>query len=505
MELNENTAVFTESAESCEEMLKEVKNTVNALLPDLDEAEDAEPEELFEETKGALEKITDRFGTDEYAFNLALEYFVEKTFRSIVGALETILEFAILSHKNKISVEKPDFAAYYALSLIYKKTEDLKGLRRLTEEIYEEVFFDYPLYNEVFSRYYKRCRSLYAYRKALDHDGNAILRLKRDKKICNPGVYCSFASTVCMALEYDADILQDNELSCALRYIKKAIAWNPRYPKYYYIKAKLEFFSGLSLEGAKFDALCKRVLKGLQEAESYLVEKKVYRRSERKEYQEFHRKVWEIQDKRKHPRFTATDAELEEAKKAVLEAPVQDQCHQLPPVSDRREGDRYFFVCYSTLDFKSVYCDLLALYRRKVPFLYDKMIAAGNDWKDYVKNCIVDEHCVGAVFYLSKNMLDSPSFCEEIELVTGLKKPYFCVNLEGKMPPSEILIDIVLKNCKLNKRPYSISGKQMRTLLDAFKDDDVYTSKFGACDDTRHIDKYIFDITTRFEELTVGE
>ncbi|MBR3837650.1 MAG: toll/interleukin-1 receptor domain-containing protein [Clostridia bacterium] len=504
MDSKEKTTVSAKNAETYEKTLKEVKEVVNALLPALDEAESAGNEALTEETVRALQKITERFGTGEYAFNLALEYFVEKTFRSIAEILETILERALLSCKKKIVPKKSDFAAYYALSLIYKKTDDLEGLRGLAEEIFEDAFFDYPLYNEVFSRYYKRSRSPYDYRKALNHDGNAIFRLM-EEKICNPGVYCSFASTVCMVLEYDADMLSDDELPRAMKYIKEAIARNPRYPKYYYIKAKLDFLSGLSLKGKEFDALCKRVLSDLQRAESYLVEKKVYRGAERKEYQEFCRKVWDIQDKRKHPRFTVPAERLDEIKKAVLEAPVQNQCHLLPPVPEHREEDRYFFVCYSTLDFHSVYCDLLELYRHKVPFLYDQNIASGNRWQEYVKERITDKRCVGAVFYLSKNMLNSPSFCEEIELVTGMGKPYFCVNLEGKMPPSEILIDIILKNCKPGKRPHPISGKQMRIILDAFEDNVVYTSKFGACDDTRHLDKYIFDITTRFEELTVGE
>lgn len=61
---------------------------------------------------------------------------------------------------------------------------------------------------------------------------------------------------------------------------------------------------------------------------------------------------------------------------------------------------------------------------------------AGSSWEKKVHNCIVDENCVGIIFYVSTSALLSKSVCKEMEIVCGYselsknKKKYFAVGLE---------------------------------------------------------------------------
>lgn len=104
------------------------------------------------------------------------------------------------------------------------------------------------------------------------------------------------------------------------------------------------------------------------------------------------------------------------------------------PAYKVNEGKNYIFVSYSHLDYKEVYKDLAAFSynsQRRVRFWYDEGLPIGQDWEKAAGELIKNPHCVGVLFYLSKNLLLSPSVFKEIEYVKNSGKPYFTIALDG--------------------------------------------------------------------------
>ena len=95
--------------------------------------------------------------------------------------------------------------------------------------------------------------------------------------------------------------------------------------------------------------------------------------------------------------------------------------------------NNYVFVSYSHRDFAKVYRDLSAfLYNsyKKVRFWYDEGLPAGKNWAEEAKRYINHPNCVGAIFYLSENLLSSPSVLQEIEMIESSGKPYVSIALD---------------------------------------------------------------------------
>jgi len=118
-----------------------------------------------------------------------------------------------------------------------------------------------------------------------------------------------------------------------------------------------------------------------------------------------------------------------------------------------------------------------------------------------------DEDCLGVVFYLSKNILSTNSVCEEIEITRRHKRPHFCVNLEGSMYPSRMLIEILVEGYQKDPQNFTMDGKNMMLFLDFFTDDAVFAHKFRDNKDvgTAHFESLVDAITTKFPELIFGE
>ena len=107
------------------------------------------------------------------------------------------------------------------------------------------------------------------------------------------------------------------------------------------------------------------------------------------------------------------------------------------------DSDNYVFISYSHRDFRSVYSDLAFFSynnKKRVRFWYDEGLPAGDDWFAVASERLRAPECVGVIFYLSENLLRSPSVLEEIELVKSLGKPYFTITLDsGKFCATDYL------------------------------------------------------------------
>lgn len=434
----------------------------------------------------ALRKMVAIYETHDYFFNLAIDIFVERTAELIEDSLIRILGCEIPAQYNRyfrLEDFESLFCGYYALSLIYKKTNNLTKLRELSADKYK-VFIREPLYHEVQSRILKRSDEPEDLRKALKEDSTAISYLK-NYGVDNCAVGNSYASTVCMMLARKQKV--DSEaVKNALDYIEAAISFNPEYPKYYFVKAQLLFYSNLrkKMELSQFTKICKEVKFLASTAETVLY--KLYL-GEAAHYDEEVKKYGYLCD--------AVDKELAKREKAaapqkykrikeeeatahknkVLDSCGYESC-EAPDKPVLSAEDEYIYVCFSPLDYKTVYCDLIELYRKKIPFLFDEKISAGAESNMKFVARINNSKCKGVVFYISNHSLVSPDFCDQIKMTYGRQK-YLAVNLEGDCLPTKIAMDTVLSKCSKEKNEYPIKGTHLRSFILAFDDNHEYIAK----------------------------
>ena len=458
----------------------------------------------------ALERITGEYGTETYEFNLAADIFVETAHKDLTEPLERILD--AFDPDGEGSNRNIIFAAFYSLSLIYKKENNLDALKQLISNSKYHPLSSYPLYFEVLSRYYKRNGN---FEEALRNDRRAINILKR-MKLTNAALGSSFASTVCSMIKRRDSGLSPEHISLAREYIDAAIAYNGQYPKYHFLKAQLIFLSAIyekrdlpQLEAAAKEArdlIIDEVEPDLFECYQY---QNRYLTSSQAEYVAFEEYIQEMLERKRNPKFPCSNEELETRRRKFFSKNTQDECgtEMLPPVPRLIKGDKYFFICYSSKDFKSVYSDLLELYKRKIPFKYDERLTHGVGWLEQVEKHICNEDCLGVVFYLSKNILSTNSVCEEIKLTEKYRRDYFCVNLEGSTLPSKMLIEILIDGYQKNPENFTMDGKKMKLFLNFFSDDAVFTAKFreNKDDGIDHFESFVDALFKTFPELIFGE
>lgn len=489
---------------------EDVKDFINKILLDIKCNRDDEDARV-NAVRESLLLITQKFTTEEYPFNLAMELLVEGAYKNLGDCLLKILENSDFESDDE-SVLDISFGAYYALSLIRKKECNIHGLRDLLDEKYYPLS-RYPLHYEVYSRYYKRVDN---FKSAISCDKRAINILGR-KNIVNVALYISYASTICTMLTRRDPSLTNDDIKLAEEYIETAIEFNPIYPKYFFLKAQFTFLSAVynGCELAVLEEAGKKAVTLIDEyADVFLYEmfrdRNVFLEEEREKYDEFKSYIDEIIKRKRSPRFVKTDDELDALKQKILTAETQDVCVStlaLPPIPNLHKDDKYFFICYSSRDFKSVYCDLIELYKRKVPFRYDERLKHGRDWQSQIEGGIKSENCAGVVFYLSKNVFSTNSVSQEIDITKANDKGHFCVNLEGSSLPSRILIDMIIEKYKNNVNDYAIAGDLMLQFLDFFNDNDVFTHKFkeNGPDGTIHIDAFIDALLSAFPQIIIGD
>ena len=470
---------------------------------------------LDAKTFQALKHLVTHYGTYEYEFNLSMEHFVKRSIDSAQTNLASSIETPLLRLLNKnlsnIALDIADvdnqtlFAAYYCLSLIYKKTNNFDQLEYLaSNRLYQNSFFRFPLFYEVQSRYLKRKGRL---SEALIHDSRAIQFLTTLTCSPNHGLCISYASTVCTMLERREQIRPD-EITIANAYVDAAIEYNPRYAKYYFIKAKLLYYSNFHAPYEVFHKICKTARALTRQAISLvMIGTGTYleQQQEMNNYEHFDAQIQEeLQERERRictSKFVEFSAEeIASQKKQILESKkFNDQLRPCKP--NLSDDDKYFFVCYTTRDYKSVYCDLIELYSQKIPFVYDERLHAGLTWDEQVEMYIKNNNCVGVVFYISKNTLISTAICEEIKKVCHeLKKTYFAVNLEGTLLPSAIMMHTFLNVCNKDMLASPILAENIINFLTAFKDNGLFIPKFPVEGEagTGHIESFKHQLRITF-------
>lgn len=79
-----------------------------------------------------------------------------------------------------------------------------------------------------------------------------------------------------------------------------------------------------------------------------------------------------------------------------------------------RKSNGYFFISYSHDDASYVYEQLNKLYGSKVNYWYDKELEVGCVWNERVKSVLMNEHCCGAILFLSAKAVASEAVYNEI-------------------------------------------------------------------------------------------
>ncbi|MGN1040038.1 MAG: leucine-rich repeat protein [Candidatus Fimimonas sp.] len=92
-------------------------------------------------------------------------------------------------------------------------------------------------------------------------------------------------------------------------------------------------------------------------------------------------------------------------------------------------NDNYYFVSYSHRDYKQVYVDMLCLQESSLSIWYDRGLPAGLDWQQLAEEHIAKYNCIGVIFYLSENALQSDAIMTEIKAVRQLKKDFLTIML----------------------------------------------------------------------------
>ena len=440
------------------------------------------PEKIKELTCAALAGLTKNYTTGEYTFNYALEIFTEQYYADIAPVLPSILSESLPSRKARITVKTNiAFAAYYALSLIYKKERNLEGLKTLLSEKYTPLCSLYPLAYEVKSRCHKRFGD---YEEALECDDAAITILK-GQHIINYGLYISYASTVCMMFDTGC-LVSKTQAERAKEYIEEAISSNPEYPKYHYLKGKLLYYSNLNTPDTEaFLAIAKKAIASIETAQQKLfVKGGAHMEHERKSYFKLIRQI-QLEMSHRQEEDASLSAfrdmsshEVKDAKNRILACSRPADCK--PPRPALKPGEKYFFICYCTEDFQSVFCDLVEMYSLKIPFQYDETLTHGKDWHSQVRSYISSENCAGVIFYISRHSITSAAFAWETNLVVNEfqgHKPYFCVNLEGEAPPSTHLIKAIQSTTAEKLQACGVNSDRICGFLQAFPDGGVFTPK----------------------------
>lgn len=460
--------------------------------------------------RDALREITRKYTTFTYDFNLAMDVFVEAAYKNFSDCLEIILSEFNLQELNDEELSAA-FACYYALSLIYKKENSLEKLKTLLEDKYSELN-RFPLRLEVFSRYYKRVGEL---RTALEYDRRAI-KILGGRGVINVALCISYASTVSSMLEKHDKSLTAEEIFTAEQYVEQAIAFNEKYPKYYFIKAKILFYKAINSKlPDKIIPAGKQAINLIESnAEALLYEmyfdNNVFISKTREKYDNFKKEVILTLNDKKFSKFIVKNSELDRIKAEILTSDCHKKCatsNFLPPRPTLFDGDKFIFFYYSSSDYKSVYCDLIELYKRKIHFKYDSRLTEGTQWTTQIENFVKEENCVGVVCFLSKNTVKTESSVyKEIEITRKHGKPHACINLEDGLLPSILLQDYLAENFKPSEGKY-MPGAQMADFLTFFPDDVPFVSKFkdGKDDGCNHLNALMDYLVKRFSSNICGE
>lgn len=363
-----------------------------------------------------------------------------------------------------------------------------------------------------------------------------------DKYVGNIGVNIAYAGSVCCMLEdvYTMGLLYKqaqmdeserkavekivcnaDDLVCkAYDCITYAISYNADYPKYYYLRAKLCYFynrihcvinehrvsdwiasqfqaaQGKSIDRAGIlnyllgdldsDALVKNILADVAAA----------KRKENKSAGDYERRILlydSLENQVKSPELTSAEINYYRNRDRVIKFVAKPEPQQLDFIRICEDLKDYVFISYSSVDYKSVYCDLLEMNRRRIRFWFDKGTRAGKSWNEIVAERIKNCDCV--VFYLSQSSIISDAVLRELDYAHSLGKRIVAVDLSGKKIMSQIALNV---DKAVSKR---ITSDVLSILARALPDSNVVIGRSREPQDVYHVNKLYDDLKNDFPNV----
>ena len=91
----------------------------------------------------------------------------------------------------------------------------------------------------------------------------------------------------------------------------------------------------------------------------------------------------------------------------------------------------YYFVSYCHKDYKKVFIDILGMQGcdSEIAVWYDRELNVGRDWEKEAKTHIYDFDCLGVIFYISENSVESSAVLKEMQMVADAGKPFIPIVL----------------------------------------------------------------------------
>lgn len=262
-------------------------------------------------------------------------------------------------------------------------------------------------------------------------------------------------------------LISNDTLSIISEYIEQAIAYNPKYPKYPFLKAQVIFYKALfNKERIDFDKLIeiKQLLDKARSLENPKANDYALRVGQ---FDKFLAQVESYIENRNTGLEKKTTLEYFKMKDEII------NMQSCPPPQKRlkpnaKGNEAYAFISYSTIDFRSVYCDLLAYKNRGINFWYDAEVVPGEKWQKIIEEKIKNAECI--ICYLSANFLKSRAVLNELQLFKKYNKEVIWIDLTGQKQISKIIIDVIKNSSKETLNTLSSS---MLNVITELIDDDV--------------------------------
>ncbi len=112
--------------------------------------------------------------------------------------------------------------------------------------------------------------------------------------------------------------------------------------------------------------------------------------------------------------------ELSELCKGIQPTTDADVAERLPE-ADVNNG-KYVFMSYSHRDKRQVIADITELKHHNIPLFYDRSLKANEAWDKAVLSNMRNSNCIGAIFYLSPDSVNSPAVLAEFTQAVELEK-----------------------------------------------------------------------------------
>lgn len=446
-------------------------------------------------------------GCDSYEFILYITKLEEKFGALPVESSKEIIDDFL--HYNAECGILPDvaFAAVYYVALVYTRYREKEKLRKFLTEMYPHFENGYPLFYELMGRFCSLnndfMRSVIFADKALrpieERGGvNVALGVAYANAIASIAEYCFLHKNIygerrgirsvknaplledgiCeIALKsvgpyvYDNRDLENGKIDIALEKIEKAIAYNEKYSKYYYLKSKLLFYRALYKHNKISEPEINQVRSLLRKCVDLLSAGNKNYNILIEEYNRFDLIVQSCPV----DSFGWYETErflFEAAKNNIIRA--GDPKLVQPKIYDHSARVPHVFVSYSSLDFKAVYCDLIELRRNGIYCDYDNEMIAYEDVKDNegkqkwyiaVESKIRSAECV--ICYLSADYINSGAVLRELQLIERYKKPIIAIDLSGDHVVSRMIVRMA------QDREYSrnITSERLYWFAKKFEDD----------------------------------